>query len=178
MRKALILTVLALFGSETLAQNSFRHAPAVTLDDAQDSEMAFPFDYSDALKRLPKDPNQYKIKFDDFEDDFLAGGGQILNDLLDDEQFGKSLRTSMENGGFIPHDTFRIQNPSFLGSGGSGVFAQGGSAPQGGVQWDGSAQFTGPIGSTGANYIVGGSLSHFPGSPMTITPHVGISKSF
>ncbi len=39
MRKALVLTVLYLFGSEAVAQKSFRHAPTVALDDVQDSEM-------------------------------------------------------------------------------------------------------------------------------------------
>ena len=202
MRKALILTVLALFGSEALAQNSFRHAPATAFDvigtwerpierplkydDVKDHEMASFGSFGGrgtigGPTVLINRPTGGRMgMMDDYEDDaFLDIGYNYLDDKEFDRPgsplFGRRIEFIPSP---VPSDTFASQNPSFLGSGNSGVIVQGGNAPQGGIGAAGSAQFTGAIGNTGANYIVGAQFAHSPGAPISITPHVGISKSF
>ena len=233
MRKALILTVLAFFGSEALAQKSFRHTQTVALDDLQDNEMALNLNYQGAVRdaiRLGNNDyrvkvgrwddaqdnemdfqgavntalkhygNAHRIGFDEAEDNEMFGGrGTIggptvlinrptggrmgmMDDFEDDvlmsawdemdEIYGRA------GGGFVPFDTFRADNPSFLGSGNSGVIVQGGNAPQGGIGASGSGQVVGNIGNTGAQYIVGATVAHNPGAPVTINPHVGIKIGF
>jgi len=65
----------------------------------------------------------------------------------------------------------------FLGSGNSGVMGGGGSFSGGGVAWGGAGQYAHNVGRN-TQLIGGASVSHYPGSRVSVNPHVGVKFSF